>query len=87
MVAPISRRVAGRHLSDSPLLQNLRELVLPFRSDGYAESSSDYIVHEQYVDQAALDFHSQSAHGAHYFPRMRALFDKIDVEYFDGVVS
>ncbi len=42
-------------------------------------SSSDYIVHEQYVDQAALDFHSRSAHGAHYFPRMRALFDKIDV--------
>jgi quinol monooxygenase YgiN len=51
------------------------------------KSSSDYIVHEQYVDQAALGFHSQSAHGAHYFPRMRALIDKIDVEYFDGVVS
>jgi quinol monooxygenase YgiN len=50
-------------------------------------SSSDYIVHEHYVDQAALDLHSQSAHGAHYFPRMRALLDKIDVEYFDGVVS
>ena len=25
--------------------------------------------------------------GGHYFPRMRALFDKIDVEYFDEVVS
>jgi quinol monooxygenase YgiN len=44
-------------------------------------------VHEQYVDQTALDFHSHSAHGAHYFPRMRALFDKIDVEYFDGVIG
>ena len=51
------------------------------------KSSSDYIVHEQYVNQAALDLHSQSAHGAHYFPLMRALFDKIDVEYYDGVVS
>jgi quinol monooxygenase YgiN len=51
------------------------------------KSSSGYIVHEQYVDQAALDFPSQSDHGAHYFPRMRAPFDKIDVEYFDGVVS
>ena len=51
------------------------------------KSSSGYIVHEQYVDQAALNFHSQSAHGAQYFPRMRALLDKIDVEYFDGVVS
>ena len=39
------------------------------------------------VDQAALNFHSQSAHGAHYFPRMRELLDKIDVEYFDGMVS
>ena len=46
---------------------------------------SGYIVHEQYVDQAALDFHSQSAHGAHCLPRMHALFDKIDVEYFEGV--
>ena len=51
------------------------------------KSSSDYIVHEQYVDQAALDFHSQSAHDAHYFPRIWALFDTIDVEYFDGVVN
>jgi len=51
------------------------------------KSSSAHIVHEQYVDQAALDFHSQSSHGAHYFPRMRTLLDKIDVEYFDGVGS
>jgi quinol monooxygenase YgiN len=51
------------------------------------KSSSDYIVYEQYVDQTALDFHSHSAHGAHYFPRMRALLDKIDVEYFDCVIS
>ena len=51
------------------------------------KSSSDYIVHEQNVDQAALDFHSQSTRGADYFPRMRALFDKIEVEYFDGVVN
>jgi quinol monooxygenase YgiN len=48
---------------------------------------SDYIVQEQYVDQAALDFHSQSVHGTRYFPRMRAVLEKLDVEYFDGVVS
>jgi quinol monooxygenase YgiN len=46
----------------------------------------DYIVHEQYVDQAALDFHSQSVHGARYFPRIRALLETLEVEYFDGVV-
>jgi quinol monooxygenase YgiN len=46
-----------------------------------------YIVHEQYRDQRALDAHQASAHGAKYFPRMRAIIEKIDVEYFDGVVD
>ena len=46
-----------------------------------------YIVHEQYADQAALDLHQISAHGARYFPRIRALLEHIDVEYFDGIVS
>ena len=46
-----------------------------------------YIVHEQYRNQAALDAHQKSAHGAKYFPLMRAIIDKIDVEYFDGVVD
>jgi quinol monooxygenase YgiN len=46
-----------------------------------------YIVHEQYRDQAALDAHQKSAHGAKYFPEMRAIIEKIDVEYFDGVVD
>jgi quinol monooxygenase YgiN len=46
-----------------------------------------YIVHEQYRNQAALDTHQKSAHGAKYFPQMRAIIEKIDVEYFDGVVD
>jgi len=46
-----------------------------------------YIVHEQYDDQAALDAHQESAHGVRYFPIMRAIIEKIDVEYFDGVVD
>jgi quinol monooxygenase YgiN len=46
-----------------------------------------YIVHEQYRDQAALDTHQKSPHGALYFPKMRAILDGIDVEYFDGVFS
>jgi quinol monooxygenase YgiN len=35
-----------------------------------------YIVHEQYRDQAALDFHQKSAHGARYFPQMRAIIER-----------
>ena len=46
-----------------------------------------YIVHEQYRNQAALDAHQKSAHGARYFPQMRAIIEAIDVEYFDGVVD
>jgi quinol monooxygenase YgiN len=46
-----------------------------------------YIVHEQYQDQAALDAHERSAHGARYFPQIRELLESITVEYFDGVVE
>src|ERR1700684_247562 len=46
-----------------------------------------YIVHEQYNNQTALDAHTTSGHGAKYFPQMRAIIEKIDVEYFDGVVD
>jgi len=49
--------------------------------------SGAYIVHEQYRDQAALDAHQKSAHGARYFPKMRAIIEKIEVEYFDGIVD
>jgi quinol monooxygenase YgiN len=45
------------------------------------------IVHEQYRHQAALDTRQRSAHGAKYFPRMRAIIEGIEVEYFDGVVD
>jgi quinol monooxygenase YgiN len=45
-----------------------------------------YIVEEQYRDQAALDAHQSSEHGAHFFPKIRALLESITVEYFDAVV-
>jgi hypothetical protein len=38
-------------------------------------------------DPAALEAHQKSAHGAKYFPLMRVIIEKIDVEYFDGVVD
>jgi quinol monooxygenase YgiN len=44
-----------------------------------------YVVMERYMDKAALDAHKSSAYSAHYFPKIRALLDKIDVEYFDSV--
>lgn len=46
-----------------------------------------YIVHDQYRDQAALDAHQASAHGKVYFPAMRTILEKIDVEYYDVVVE
>lgn len=46
-----------------------------------------YIVHEQYLDQAALDLHESSEHGRQYFPRIRGLLESISVEYFEVVVK
>ena len=56
--------------------------LLRSRSDPQA-----YIVHEQYADQAALNAHEASAHGAEFFPKIRALLESITVEYFDSVVE
>ena len=46
-----------------------------------------YVLHEQYVDQAALDAHRVSTYGARYFPVIRSLLTGIEIEYFDGVVE
>jgi quinol monooxygenase YgiN len=46
-----------------------------------------YIVEEQYRDQAAFDLHQGSAYGKIYFPKIRAILERIDVEYFDVVVT
>ena len=46
-----------------------------------------HIVHEQYRDQMAPDAHQNSGHGTLFFPKLRAIIEKIDVEYFDGIVD
>jgi quinol monooxygenase YgiN len=45
-----------------------------------------YFVEEQYRDEAAFDTHQSSPHGKIYFPKMRAILESIQVEYFDVVV-
>lgn len=42
-----------------------------------------YIVEEQYRTEAAFDAHQSSAHGKTYFPKIRAILESIQVEYFD----
>jgi quinol monooxygenase YgiN len=46
-----------------------------------------YFVHEQYINQAALDAHQISPYGKILFLKMRAILESITVEYFDGVVE
>jgi len=48
-------------------------------------NDSSYIVMERYRDQAALDAHDLSPHGAAFFPKIRALLDVLEVEYFTAV--
>jgi quinol monooxygenase YgiN len=45
-----------------------------------------YIVEEQYRNRAAFDLHQSSEYGKTYFPRIRAILESIEVEYFDVVV-
>jgi quinol monooxygenase YgiN len=42
-----------------------------------------YIVEEQYRDEAAFDRHQSSEYGKTYFPKIRAILESIEVEYFD----
>lgn len=49
--------------------------------------SNCYIVEEQYSNEAAWQQHQDSAYGAEYFPKIRALLESITVEYFDVKVS
>jgi|SRR5580692_3190757 quinol monooxygenase YgiN len=44
-----------------------------------------YIVEEQYRDHAAFDRHQLSTYGKTHFPKIRAILESIDVEYFDVV--
>ena len=45
-----------------------------------------YIIEEQYRNQAAFDRHQSSDYGKTYFPKIRAILETIEVEYFDVVV-
>lgn len=49
------------------------------------EDPTTYIVLERYVNEEANTAHKKSAHLAHYSPRIRALFDSIEVKYLDQV--
>jgi quinol monooxygenase YgiN len=42
-----------------------------------------YIVEEQYRDEAAFNLHQASPYGKTYFPKIRAILESIQVEYFD----
>jgi quinol monooxygenase YgiN len=70
------RSEIGKHEPDCLLYSLLKSRTKP----------GAYIVQEQYRTQAALEAHQKSAHGAKYFPKMRAIIE-IQVEYFDGVVD
>ena len=45
-----------------------------------------YMVEEQYRDEAAFDLHQSSPYGKTYFPKIRAILESIEVEYFDVIV-
>ncbi len=83
----------GQEAAFERLFNELREIMRAQEPDCVVYSlmksrikAGAYIVHEQYRSQAALDAHQKTAHGALYFPKMRAVIENISVEYFEGVV-
>jgi quinol monooxygenase YgiN len=90
----VVRVKAGFEQDFERLFQRLREEMrlhepgcLLYSLPRSRKDARDYIVHERYADQAALDAHQKSSHGAVFFPKMRAILESITVEYFDGVVD
>ncbi len=44
-----------------------------------------YVVMERYRDSSALNMHKNSTYGTQLFPKIRALLESIEVEYFDSI--
>ncbi len=44
-----------------------------------------FVVLERYVDEASWQSHQDAEYGKIYFPKIRALLESIEVEYFDAV--
>lgn len=50
-------------------------------------SERSFIVTERYTDEAAWQAHQDAEYGKIYFPKIRAILESIEVEYFDAVAS
>jgi quinol monooxygenase YgiN len=44
-----------------------------------------YVVMERYRNQAAQDEHQHSKHGKELFPKIKALLEILEVDYYEGV--
>ena len=80
----------GREQEFESLFRELREAIRDGEPDCLYYSllksrtnSRAYIVEEQYRNEAAFDAHQSSTYGKTYFPRIRAILESIQVEYFD----
>lgn len=49
------------------------------------DGSGNYVVMERYRDKAALTLHEQSAHGARFFPQLRALIAHLHRDCFESI--
>ena len=83
----------GHEQEFEALFRELREAIREGEPDclyySLLKSRTDpraYIVEEQYRNEAAFDLHQSSAYGKTYFPKIRAILESIQVEYFDVIV-
>jgi quinol monooxygenase YgiN len=83
----------GREQEFESLFRELREAIRDGEPDCLYYSllksrtnSRAYIVEEQYRNEAAFDAHQSSEYGKSYFPKIRAILESIQVDYFDVAV-
>jgi quinol monooxygenase YgiN len=83
----------GREQEFESLFRELREAIREGEPDCLYYSllksrtnSRAYIVEEQYRNEAAFDAHQSSEYGKSYFPKIRAILESIQVDYFDVAI-
>lgn len=81
----------GQEEAFEALFAELRAIVLQDAGNLYYDLYKSrtvprgYVVLEKYVDAASWQAHQHADYGKEYFPKIRAMLEEIEVEYFDEV--
>jgi quinol monooxygenase YgiN len=81
----------GKEAEFEALFAELRAIVLKDTGNIYYDLYKSrmiprgYVVLEKYADATSWQAHQDAEYGKDYFPKIRAMLESIEVEYFDAV--